>query len=334
MIISSSQMVLTGKNRASTTYVKNESLEVWGGNGNQSNQGTNNPGIQDQVKGTANSNKISNSEFEEAALTSQDRIRLKIAEILFEKATGKKIRINIPSMKKISSNAAPVDNIQGWGMEYNFTETTTEKEAAAFQAKGTVKTADGREIDISMNLKMSRSFVESNNINIQAGEAKLVDPLVINFSGNSAQLTDTKFDFDLDSDGKTDKISFVDSGSGFLTLDINKNGTVDDGSELFGPSTGNGFLELAQYDDDGNQWIDEADSIFDKLHIWTKDAEGNDRLFALPEKDVGAIYLGKADVNFSYKNEENQLLGAMKSAGIYLKESGQAGVVQQVDLAV
>jgi hypothetical protein len=46
-----------------------------------------------------------------------------------------------------------------------------------------------------------------------------------------------------------------------------KDGRVNDGRELFGPRTGDGFAELAAYDDDGNNWIDENDGIHDNLSI-------------------------------------------------------------------
>ena len=88
------------------------------------------------------------------------------------------------------------------------------------------------------------------------------------------------------------RISFVGPGSGFLALDQNGDGTVNDGSGLFGARTGNGFHELAAYDDDGNGWIDEGDSVYVGLRIWEKDAEGNDRLMALGKRGLGAIFLG------------------------------------------
>ena len=61
------------------------------------------------------------------------------------------------------------------------------------------------------------------------------------------------------SDGRKDNISFVQPGSGFLAVDKNNDGKINNGKELFGPNTGNGFDELAKYDSDGNQWIDESD---------------------------------------------------------------------------
>ncbi|MGB4302358.1 MAG: hypothetical protein WBJ34_00965, partial [Syntrophomonadaceae bacterium] len=199
-------------------------------------------------------------------------------------------------------------------------------------AAGQVKTADGRTIDISVQLNMSRTFYSHQSISIRAGDAVLTDPLVVNFDGPAAALTERNFQFDLDCDGKPDQISFVRPGSGFLALDRNGDGVINDGSELFGPQTGNGFLELAAYDEDGNGWIDEADEIFDCLRIWTRDAQGNEVLFALGEKGIGAIYLGYADTQFSMRDSHNQENGQLRSTGIFLRENGGVGSIQQVDL--
>lgn len=341
MRIASSQIYMSGRQSMSATTEKEESLTIRKVNNPVSPPQDQKKSIVDQLKVPSQKTVSASVGSPEDYLTAKDKIRITIAEILLERATGKKIKLHIGKADTQAASAqGAAQGLQaaapGFSLEYNMNETYKESQKMSFSTKGVVQTADGKEIEISLNLKLSRNFMESHNINIKAGQAaQTVDPLVINFNGGSADLTTTKFDFDLDSDGKTDKISFTGSNSGFLALDVNSNGKIDNGKELFGPSTGNGFGELAQYDEDGNNWIDEGDSIYDKLHIWTKDANGQDQLFALQDKDVGAIYLGNVRTGFDYKNGENQLLGAMKSAGIYLKESsGIAGVVQQVDLAV
>ena len=130
-------------------------------------------------------------------------------------------------------------------------------------------------------------------------------------------------------------ISFAGQGSGLLVLDINGDGTINDGSELFGTKSGDGFKDLAGYDNDGNGWIDENDSVFSRLKVWTKDAEGNDYLINLKEADVGAIYLGNADTQFSLKNDENKLNAEIKKTGIYLRESsGAVGTLNHVDMVI
>ena len=57
---------------------------------------------------------------------------------------------------------------------------------------------------------------------------------MINLNTDAANVTDQKFYFDLDADGELDEISTLASGSGFLALDKNGDGIINDGSELFG----------------------------------------------------------------------------------------------------
>ena len=203
----------------------------------------------------------------------------------------------------------------------------------SFSSEGVIKTQDGKEIDFSVQLNMSREFASQQNISIRAGDVK-VDPLVINYDGNAPSLTNTKYSFDLDSDGNQEQISFTGEGSGFLALDKNSDGKINDGSELFGPQNGDGFSELAKYDSDKNGWIDENDPIFNNLKIWTKDSEGNDKLFAIGEKGIGAIYLGNVDTNFNMKNQNNDSQGEIQKTGIFVKENGSVGTIQHIDLAI
>ncbi|MBQ9459463.1 MAG: hypothetical protein IJU66_05970 [Oscillospiraceae bacterium] len=107
---------------------------------------------------------------------------------------------------------------------------------------------------------------------------------------------------------------------------------IDDGSELFGTKSGDGFADLAAYDEDGNGWIDESDSVFAKLRVWVRGSDG-DRLLDLKEANVGAIYLGSADTEFTFKDSAtNETNGVMRRTGVYLRETGEAGTISHVDL--
>lgn len=208
-----------------------------------------------------------------------------------------------------------------------------EKECTNFSTKGVVKTADGREISINMDISMSRSFSQYFEEEFQVMPVNTCDPLVINFDGNVADLTDQKFFFDIDGDGDKDEISNLASGSGYLALDKNGDGTINDGKELFGPNSGNGFADLAAYDEDGNGWIDEADAVWKKLKIWCRNEDGTESLYTLAEKGVGAICLQNASTDFSVKGANNQTNGFIRSTGIFLYENGNVGTMQHLDVA-
>ena len=227
-------------------------------------------------------------------------------------------------------------------MSGNYTETAyhSETEETSFSTTGTVKTADGREIEFNLSMTMSRSFEEAyvssaNFVTPALQQAStLCDPLVINLNTSSANVTDQKFYFDLDADGNMDLISNLASGSGFLALDKNGDGIINDGSELFGTKSGDGFKDLAAYDSDGNGWIDENDPIFDQLRIWTKDANGKDVLCALGKAGVGAIYLGNAQTDFALNSSKDNSTNALvRKTGIFLYENGTCGTIQHVDMA-
>lgn len=156
---------------------------------------------------------------------------------------------------------------------------------------------------------------------------------MINLDTDAAQLSDQKFFFDIDADGEMDKISSLGSGSGYLALDKNGDGVINDGSELFGTASGDGFRDLARYDQDGNGWIDENDAIWSRLQIWCRDENGEDVLYRLADKGVGAVCLQNVSTDFALKGQDNQTMGVIRSTGIFLYENGMAGTIQHVDVA-
>lgn len=210
----------------------------------------------------------------------------------------------------------------------------SEKETTAFCTSGSVTTKDGRSFDINFSFEMSRSFQVTYE-EYTKEEFVLCDPLVINFGGDVTELSDQKFLFDLDCDGKKEEISQFASNSGFLAMDHNGDGIINDGSELFGTKSGNGFEDLAKYDLDGNGWIDEDDSAFSKLKVWTKSENGNNILMSIKDAGVGAIYLGTANTRFALNNlVDNSTNGVIQKSGIYLMENGEANTIMHVDFAV
>jgi len=349
MKIQNSDIVMTGESRRVEAHSKEESLKVWvdkGGQlpGNPMDKGSIILEISEQAKAMeAQFSQVNKAEEVEFEISDKDKQKLLMIQKMIEYLTGKKIRFYMPKKIKLDnpdnkpSQENGQNNVQakkGWGIIYESRESYEEHESMSFSAKGKIQTSDGRTISLELNLNVSRSFAYNSNISFRAGDAVMVDPLVINLDTPSAKLTEQKFDFDLDADGKREQISFLSPGSGFIALDINNDGIINNGSELFGTKTGDGFYELSAYDSDDNGWIDENDPIYEKLRIWTKDENGNDQLFALGQRGVGAIYLGNVYTDFSLKNSNNNTNGQIKKTGIYLNENGSAGTMQHVDIAI
>lgn len=210
-----------------------------------------------------------------------------------------------------------------------------EEEHTTFATQGTVRTADGRELSFNLEFGMSRRFEEYYEENVVTSIATFKDPLVINLDTNIAKVSDQKFFFDLDCDGEEEEISSLQAGSGFLALDLNGDGQINDGSELFGTKSGDGFKDLSRYDLDGNGWIDEADPIWEKLLIWTKDENGVDKMYHLSDLGVGAIGLSRVGTQFSLNAEKTNETNAMiRKTGIFLYENGSVSTLQQLDMAV
>ncbi len=231
--------------------------------------------------------------------------------------------------EKRSGRSAGVLEME-WKSE--FTETIREHERTGFKSSGTIRTQDGRKLEFNLELDMCRNFECERKVT-DGGKVVLRDPLVINFDGKAAELSGKRFAFDLDADGEVESMQSLGSASGFLAFDSNADGRINDGSELFGTRSGNGFADLAALDADGNHWLDENDAAFNGLRIWQHDDAGKDSLSTLRERGVGALYLGSMETPFALTDAENRLLAQIRASGFYLREEGGAGSLQQVDLA-
>ena len=350
MKISDSSMQMAAQwsntNRSSVT----ESLRVWDNRVNQSLLTNESVQLDISDRGKALLENIKTDEMqttddETVQLTDKDIEKIKLIEDFIYVLTGKRIHIKIPNgikkdqldkLKQVAQQEAMKlvrPKQLGWGIDYEYHSSVEEHEKLTFASSGSVTTEDGRKIDFDLAFQVSRDFVSTEDVSIKDGDA-LLDPLVVNFKNASASLGARNYSFDIDTDGDNENIAFTSEGSGFLVLDKNNNDVIDDGSELFGPASGNGFDELAKYDLDGNDWIDENDEVFNKLRIWTADESGNKQLIALGQAGVGAIYLGNVTTPFSIKDGANNMSGQISRTGVFLNEDGTAGTIQHVDLSV
>jgi len=353
MKIASSELQFTAAHASTQSHEVSESLRMW--------VGTQRPDDENRRQGTVDNARervvisdagkaaaaADNGEVSDETLDEDPKTLL--IRLMLEALTGRRMhRLERSDMSSGHGHAAPpAPSAQpgnsngnrpagaGFGVEYNYHETYQESESTSFAASGMVKTADGKEIRFDLQLQMSRSYQEETSVSLRLGDAaRPVDPLVLNFAGNAAELVDQRIAFDLDADGNTEQIASLAGGSAYLAFDRNGDGRINDGSELFGPSSGDGFAELANLDDDGNGWIDENDAAFANLSVWRPDADGGGQALALSEAGVGAIALARIETPFELRNNNNESLGRIRNSGIFLQEDGRAGTIQQIDLSV
>ncbi len=366
MIVTDSSLTLSSQHLAVNRTQKKESLKTWTGAQRPDFEGTKSArqsGDTVTLSGQQAASSTAGSGTTTAASSSAaDSLDSKLALLqnLIETITGRKVSLS--ELKKIVAGAgggtqaaaaaesgqpdqatATVPSGQaatqsqqparaGYGIEYDSSVTQYEAEKTSFAASGVIKTADGKEINFKLDLSMSREYASQTDISLRAGDAAVTkDPLVINFNGNAAALTDTRFNFDIDADGTAENVASLGKGSGYLALDKNQDGTINNGSELFGAKSGNGFAELAAYDQNKDGWIDEQDAVFSQLKVWQGGGSG---LTSLKDAGVGAINLASQQTPFAIKDDNNKLLGQVRATGIYLNENGTVGTVQQLDLAV
>ncbi|MFT3931590.1 MAG: hypothetical protein QM709_14970 [Spongiibacteraceae bacterium] len=223
-----------------------------------------------------------------------------------------------------AAESAPVDNARFLRVDATQID---EVEITQVAFSGQFNTADGSSISMNLQYSLQRHY-SATTFSASIGPANPKDPLALNFDGLGVALDAGGTEFDIDSDNIVDALPTLRAGSAYLALDRNGDGVINNGSELFGAQSGNGYGELAQYDIDGNFFIDEVDPIFAQLQLFRPD----ESLQALSSTDVGAIFLGNIASPARLTDNNNQSLGQLRATGFYLTNSGNAGLVQQLDL--
>ncbi len=101
------------------------------------------------------------------------------------------------------------------------------------------------------------------------------DPIILDLDHNGVALTTLEHgvSFDINADGHQDKIAWTAGTDGILAYDVDGNGKIDNGSEIFSPhfAGGNyvdGLQALATLDSNHDGKIDANDEAFSKLTIW------------------------------------------------------------------
>ncbi|MCM1237599.1 MAG: hypothetical protein NC489_46645, partial [Ruminococcus flavefaciens] len=166
-----------------------------------------------------------------------------------------------------------------------------------------------------------------------------VDPLVFDLDGDGVETVSVKngVNFDFDNNGFAEKIGWAGADDGLLVRDLDRNGQIDNGGELFGDQTEtgngilavNGFEALKAFDGNGDGMIDAADWIYPELKIW-QDRNQNgtaeeDELVSLQEAGITAIGL---DYSTMSRTDAQGNLHTQK--GYYVKSDGSTADIEDV----
>jgi len=102
-------------------------------------------------------------------------------------------------------------------------------------------------------------------------------PLVLDLNGDGVRTTSVAKGvwFDVAANGQPALTGWADSTDGLLVLDLNGDGQINNGTELFGNGTDtangkarDGYAALAQHDLNSDAVIDSQDAVFANLQVW------------------------------------------------------------------
>ncbi|HYF32499.1 MAG TPA: type I secretion C-terminal target domain-containing protein [Chitinophagaceae bacterium] len=127
-------------------------------------------------------------------------------------------------------------------------------------------------------------------------------PLVLDLDGDGVEtraLAGGAVYFDHNHNGFAEATGWVSADDGLLAIDLNSDGVINDGTELFGDQTGqtNGFLALKQYDSNSDNRITSADANWNNLRVW-QDANSDGSSQAGELKTLNS--LGISEINLDY----------------------------------
>ncbi len=281
---------------------------------------------------------------EEDELPIED-LRLLVLAILLEAVTGHRfefidtddLETDSEAMEQIEEAAAmqkaarqEPDGRAGWGLRIDVEEVWERHERQRFQVHASLKTEDGRELQVDLDVLQRRFERSRRSWQLRVGDV-MQDPLVLDFFEPGIQVADDRLSVDLDLDGTPDTLHHLGSRSPYLVDDRDGDGSVTDGSELFGPQSGNGYAELRALDTDGNGFVDSADPAWDRLHVWMH-RDGTSELMALSDRGVGALYVGDVEAPFRLVDATGERKAQQQAMSFWIGEDGTAGTTRRVDV--
>ncbi|WP_339723649.1 hypothetical protein [uncultured Paraglaciecola sp.] len=256
-----------------------------------------------------------------------------------ESLSGRAIIIYIEQQQlaKLSLDEAQQSNSQSFEIQghlvnensvLSVTQRLYEYERLDYNTTLWLDESDGSFASHNFSLNYTRELDITTQLSMTAVEFS--DPLVLNIGAQRELFVKDKQKFDLDADGHKELIPELAEGAWYLAYDRNQNGRIDNGLELFGAQTGQGFTELAELDDNHNDLIESDDSLFDQLSLW----DGQQTLQSLAEGGIRAIALNAANTPFTFTDHLGNATAQIRQTSVFITDNNRLGAVHQVDIAV
>ena len=179
-----------------------------------------------------------------------------------------------------------------------------------------------------------------HNINSNFSTAEETrSPLIIDLDRDGVETTTLENGtyFDHDNNGFAEKTAWVGKDDGLLVRDINGNGQIDDGTELFGNNSvlssgekaANGFEALKDLDSNNDGQFNSSDTAWNDVKVW-KDTNQNGQV------DEGELLTleqaGVESINLDYENSNAEDVNGntIGQTGTFERENGTNGTIRDI----
>lgn len=166
-----------------------------------------------------------------------------------------------------------------------------------------------------------------------------VDPLILDLDGDGVETLSVKdgVHFNLDCNGLREAVGWVSPDDGLLVQDLDGDGRITSGAELFGNFSmtssaqlaTQGFQALAMYDTNGDRYVDGDDENFNRLQVW-RDLNSNGisedgELMSLEDAGVQRLSL-----SYSYPWRTDAAGNHHRESSFYVRSDGTTRTLTDV----
>jgi len=210
-------------------------------------------------------------------------------------------------------------------------------QSLSFQMQGEFE-IDGVARQLSYEFSLESEYTSYQSF--ESSAAALKDPILVQFGSRGLGEIVDQTSFDINQDNKLDDLPIFSGDVGYLVFDLNNNGKADNGQELFGPQSGNGFNEMQLLDSNENGFLDVDDEHYHQLYLWQpgtgsqSQTEGNGQWLSLAEADISAINLNAQASPFSFYDNQGEIQAQLRQSSFAITGSGHAVGVHQVDIRI